>query len=243
MNKANELKQILLVEDDASLALWFSDYLTEHGYGVKVIARGDLAVQAIKNETPDFVVLDIMLPGRSGFDICREARTFYQRPILMMTARDEEMDEVLGLELGADDYVAKPVKPRVLLARIEALLRRQTRSVSATSSVNENKLAFGALTIDLLSRAATLEDRVIELSTNEFDLLWMLAQSAGTAVARDHICREMRGIEYDGFDRSTDMLISRLRKKLGDDLSRPYRIKTVWGKGYLLAPDAWETPG
>ena len=231
-------RQILLVEDDVSLAEWFEDYLSEHGFSVTVVERGDLAIHQIKNTPPDLVVLDVMLPGGSGFDVCREVRPFYHAPILMMTARDQEMDEVLGLELGADDYLSKPVKPRVLLARIEALLRRQVRSGQSESE--QHRLKFGTLSLDKRSRSATLQERDVELSTSEFDLLLLLAQQAGSPVARKDIVSELRGIEYDGFDRSTDVIVSRLRKKLGDDLSSPYRIKTVWGKGYLFVPDAWD---
>lgn len=239
MSDLIEKKRILLVEDDISLAQWFEDYLSEHGFSVSVVARGDQAINAIKDQSPDLVVLDVMLPGCSGFDVCRDVRSFYYSPILMMTARDQEMDEVLGLELGADDYLSKPVKPRVLLARIEALLRRQTRAeVQLTASSND--LNFGALTLDERSRSVTLNGTEIELSTSEFNLLLLLAKQAGTPVARTDIVSELRGIEYDGFDRSTDVIVSRLRKKLGDDVSSPYRIKTVWGKGYLFVPGAWK---
>ena len=133
---------IMLVEDDMSLAEWCSDYLTEHGYLVTLVNRGDVAIELIKTDNPDLVVLDIMLPVKDGFDVCREARNFYHGPILMMTARDQEMDEVLGLELGADDYVTKPVKPRVLLSRIKTLLRR-SNTPSDVACSNENQIQFG----------------------------------------------------------------------------------------------------
>jgi DNA-binding response OmpR family regulator len=229
---------IMLVEDDMSLAQWFSDYLTEQGYLVTLVNRGDMAVELIKTDTPDFVVLDIMLPVKDGFDVCREVRSFYHGPILMMTARDQEMDEVLGLELGADDYVTKPVKPRVLLSRIKALLRRSNNQ-NDLASVSENQIQLGQFTIDANSRTTILNGESVAISSNEFDVLWHLAQSAGQVVNRAELVQQLRGIDYDGFDRSIDIIVSRLRKKLGDDANNPYRIKTIWGKGYLLVADAW----
>jgi len=228
----------MLVEDDMSLAQWFSDYLTEQGYLVTLVNRGDMAVELIKTDTPDFVVLDIMLPVKDGFDVCREVRSFYHGPILMMTARDQEMDEVLGLELGADDYVTKPVKPRVLLSRIKALLRRSNNQ-NDLASVSENQIQLGQFTIDANSRTTILNGESVAISSNEFDVLWHLAQSAGQVVNRAELVQQLRGIDYDGFDRSIDIIVSRLRKKLGDDANNPYRIKTIWGKGYLLVADAW----
>jgi|OM-RGC.v1.011057842 two-component system OmpR family response regulator/two-component system response regulator RstA len=234
-------QHIMLVEDDMSLAEWFGDYLTEHGYLVTLVNRGDAAVELIRTDLPELVVLDIMLPVKDGFDVCKEARAFYQGPILMMTARDDEMDEILGLELGADDYVTKPVKPRVLLSRIKALLRRSNtpNQPNAETNLNEGLIELGSLYIDAPSRAVKLHGQTIAISSNEFDLLWYLAQSAGQVVSRTELFNQLRGSEYDGFDRSIDIFISRLRKKLGDDANHPYRIKTVWGKGYLLAADAW----
>jgi DNA-binding response OmpR family regulator len=233
-----DLPHIMLVEDDMSLAEWFSDYLTEHGYMVTLVNRGDVAVELIKTDNPDLVLLDIMLPVKDGFDVCREARSFYRGPILMMTARDQEMDEVLGLELGADDYVTKPVKPRALLSRIKALLRRSNTPNDAARA-SENHIQLGAFHLDALSRSTKLHGESVAISSNEFDVLWHLAQSAGQVVNRTELVHQLRGIDYDGFDRSIDIIVSRLRKKLGDDANNPYRIKTIWGKGYLLVVDAW----
>ena len=233
-----ERTHIMLVEDDMSLAQWFSDYLTEHGYLVTLVNRGDVAVELIKTDNPDLVVLDIMLPVKDGFDVCREARGFFHGPILMMTARDQEMDEVLGLELGADDYVTKPVKPRVLLSRIKALLRRSNNPNDVASS-SENQIQLGQFHLDANSRTTKLHGQPVGISSNEFDVLWHLAQSAGQVVNRTELVQQLRGIDYDGFDRSIDIIVSRLRKKLGDDANNPYLIKTIWGKGYLLVADSW----
>jgi len=235
-------KHIMLVEDDMSLAEWFSDYLSEQGYLVTLATRGDIAIELIEADQPDLVILDIMLPVKDGFEVCLAIRPFYHGPILMMTARDHETDEVLGLELGADDYVVKPVKPRVLLSRIKALFRRSAATETAPQVIPEdpNKVTFGQLSIDANSRTTTLAGTKVSISSNEFDVLWQLAQSADSLVSRKELVIQRRGIDYDGFDRSIDILVSRIRKKLGDDASNPYRIKTVWGKGYLFVKDAWE---
>lgn len=235
-------KHIMLVEDDMSLAEWFGDYLGEQGYLVTLATRGDVAIELIEADQPDLVILDIMLPVKDGFEVCQAIRPFYHGPVLMMTARDHETDEILGLELGADDYVVKPVKPRVLLSRIKALFRRSVSSkvVSVEEEVDPNKMSFGQLSIDANSRTTLLAGTKVTISSNEFDVLWQLAQSADNLVSRKALVTQRRGIDYDGFDRSIDILISRIRKKLDDDASNPYRIKTVWGKGYLFVKDAWE---
>lgn len=233
-------KHIMLVEDDESLAEWFGDYLRDQGYLVTLATRGDVAIELIEADQPDLVILDIMLPVKDGFEVCQAIRPFYQGPVLMMTARDHETDEVLGLELGADDYVVKPVKPRVLLSRIKALFRRAAVSETQVEEADPNKIIFGQLSIDANSRTTMLGGDKVAISSNEFDVLWQLAQSADSLVSRQDLVTQRRGIDYDGFDRSIDILVSRIRKKLGDDASNPYRIKTVWGKGYLFVKDAWD---
>jgi len=224
---------IMVVEDDESLAAWIADYLNSHEYQVSVATRGDDALELIQTDEPDLVVLDVMLPGLSGLEVCERARKFYSKPILMLTAQSEEDDEIRGLETGADDFLPKPVKPKVLLARIKALLRREQSDDPA------HVIRIGGLYIDPTSRTLTLNEQDINLSSHEFDLLTLLASQAGTPLSREKLISQMRGIEYDGLDRSIDISISRLRKKLGDIASAPERIKTIRGKGYLLAPDAW----
>ncbi len=230
----DESEHILVVEDDASLSEWICDYLNEHGFEVTVANRGDTAIELIEADMPDLVLLDIMLPEKDGFEVCKEVRKFYPSPILMMTACSEESDEILGLELGADDYINKPVKPRVLLARIKALLRRTNDSQQQQTRI------FGNLRIDASSKTVILDDRTIQISSNEFDVLWLLASNAGKVVNRTDLISQLRGIEYDGFDRSIDIRVSRIRKKLEDDPHHPKKIKTVWGKGYLFTEDAWQ---
>lgn len=226
-------EHILVVEDDASLSEWISDYLIDHGYEVSVANRGDTAIELIEADMPDLVLLDIMLPEKDGFEVCRTVREFYPSPILMMTACCEESDEILGLELGADDYINKPVKPKVLLARIKAILRRSSESHSQQQKI------FGNLRVDSNNKSVTLSGENIPLSSNEFEVLWLLANQADHVVSRTDLVSQLRGIEYNGFDRSIDIRISRIRKKLNDDPQNPQKIKTIWGKGYLLSSNAW----
>ncbi len=228
--------RILLVEDDERLAELTAEYLTRNDLEVAIEARGDLAESRILSEQPDLVILDVMLPGKDGFEVCRAVRPSYRGVILMLTARDEDFDQILGLELGADDYIAKPVQPRVLLARIKALLRR----LPATGEIDaSDSQIFGQFRISQATRTASLNDQAIDLTTAEFDLLWLLASHAGNVLSRDDLLQELRGIGFDGLDRSIDARISRLRKKLNDDPENPTRIKTVRGKGYLFSKHDW----
>lgn len=235
MSLTGTRQNILLVEDDLSLAEWVIQYLQGHDFIVHHIARGDHIVASVKQQAPELIILDVMLPYRNGFEVCRELRGFYTNPILMLTACGEEADEVLGLELGANDYLTKPVKPRVLLARIKALLRRDS-----FESLPEGKLRFGKLRILRDAKAVFYGEQSVPVTAHEFDVLWLLASNAGQVISRDALVTQLRGIEYDGFDRSIDIRISRLRKKLHDDPEQPYRIKTIWSKGYLFSPEVWE---
>jgi len=233
----DEKTTILLVEDDRRLGDLVAKYLRRNDFDVSIERRGDTAPARIIKEVPDLVILDLMLPGMDGLEVCRNVRYWYQGPILMLTAREDDMDQVAGLEMGADDYVKKPVEPRVLLARIRALMRRFGKNTPGTTHPDE--LAFNTLSIIQSSRTVKLGCRVVTLTTNEFDLLWLLAENSGHTLDRDTIYRKLKGIDYDGLDRSVDLAVSKLRKKLSDDPDDPKRIKTVWGKGYLFVPDAW----
>lgn len=237
-NLTTRSTHVLLIEDDVQLASLVSEYLREHEFQVNVEHRGDSGVERILLDAPDLVVLDVLLPGLNGMDVCRQVRARYSGPILILTARDDDVDEIIGLELGADDYVKKPVEPRLLLARIRALLRRTSHN-SVTTALEPRCFSFGSFSIDQTARRVTLNDECIELTTGEFDLLWLLASAAGTVLSRDMILASLRGIDYDGLDRSIDVGISRLRAKLQDTATPPARIKTVRGKGYLFVPDAW----
>ena len=235
-----ERVDILLVEDDRRLASLTARYLEQNGFSVAVEARGDQAVARFARVNPRLVLLDILLPGLDGLSVCREIRKEFDGPILVFTAKDTDIDQVIGLEAGADDYVCKPVDPMVLLARTRALLRRSEKSGS-TAAVRSD-IVLGGLRISEASQEAWLDGQPVALTTHEFELLALLARSPGRILSREEIYRSTRGIEYDGLDRSIDGRISRLRKKLKDDADAPTRIKTVWGKGYLLAPDAWGAP-
>jgi DNA-binding response OmpR family regulator len=237
---SKEPVDILLVEDDRRLADLTAEYFVQHGLTVAVESRGDRAVSRIRSEQPRIVLLDLMLPGVDGLKVCREVREFFGGPILIFTARDSDIDQVIGLEAGADDYVAKPVDPMVLLARTRALLRRV--EVRAVQHKPGGEIALGHLRISEAAQQVWLNDKSIKLTTVEFELLRLLAQHAGTVLSRDEIFRRLRGIDYDGLDRSIDGRISKLRRKLNDSATTPTRIKTVWGKGYLLVPDAWGDP-
>ncbi|MBD9503367.1 response regulator [Pseudomonas sp. BGr12] len=225
--------RILIVEDDQRLAELTQDYLESNGLAVSIESHGGKAVERVLAERPDLVVLDLMLPGEDGLSICKRLRPDYDGPILMLTARTDDMDQVQGLEMGADDYVCKPVRPRVLLARIRALLRR-SEPAEAAPAVSGKRLTFGKLVIDNAMREAWLDEQTIELTSAEFDLLWLLAANVGRILSREEIFNSLRGIEYDGQDRSIDVRISRIRPKIGDDPMHPRLIKTVRSKGYLF---------
>ncbi|MHC6225440.1 response regulator [Pseudomonas sp. X10] len=232
------MPNILLVEDDSALSELIASYLQRNDFYVRVIARGDHVLEEARRNKPDLVILDLMLPGLDGLQVCRllrhESRSL---PILMLTARDDSHDQVLGLEMGADDYVTKPCEPRVLLARVRTLLRR--------SSINEPRLdsdliVVGGLRIDLTERTVTWRDEEVELSSGEYNLLVVLARNAGEVLSRDRILQQLRGIEFNGTDRSVDVAISKLRRKFDDNAGEARKIKTVWGKGYLFSRVEWE---
>lgn len=230
---------VLLIEDDSRLAELTATYLEQNGLRVKIEARGDRAIERFAQERPRLVLLDLLLPGKDGLSICRELRRVHDVPILILTAKDTDLDHVIGLEAGADDYVMKPVDPMVLLARVRALMRRAERPTPGASAERRPDVHLGALRISDTSREVWLGNEPVPLTTQEFELLSLLAHRAGELVSRDEVFRTMRGIDYDGLDRSIDGRVSKLRRKLGDDAAAPTRIKTVWGKGYLLVPDAW----
>lgn len=224
---------IMLVEDDRELAELINDFLETYDFKVSIVFDGVSAVEAILSQQPDLVILDVMLPGQSGMDVCREVRQDYHGMILMQTALDDDIDQVMGLELGADDYVVKQVQPRLLLSRIRALLRRQERLQTQTDKPIHH-ITIGSLTIDTQLRQVTRNNQSIKLTTAEFELLHLLACHVGKVVSRDDIAQSIRGFEYDGLDRSIDRRVSRLRRRLNDDPNEPKLIKTVRGQGYQL---------
>jgi DNA-binding response OmpR family regulator len=226
---------VVLVEDDLRLAELVRSYLQGNGFRVSVENRGEHVVERVQCEGADLVILDLGLPGKDGFSVCRELRSAFSIPILMLTARNSDIDQVVGLELGADDYVIKPVEPRVLVARINALLRRGRTPAAAADS---RTLRFGALCINPAARSVTLNELQVTLSSNEFDLLLFLASGPGEVRSREMLYLQLYKREYNGLDRTLDVRISHLRRKLGDT-GDPEKIRTVWGHGYVFVADAW----
>src|SRR5690625_5407554 len=229
------MPHLLIAEDDSRLADLVKSYLEANNYRVTIEADGNRVPERVRQEKPDMLILDIMLPGKDGLTLCQMLRPEFDGPILMLTARNEDADQILGLEFGADDYVIKPVEPRILLARIRALLRR----IEPRPNPARQTLEFGNLRIDDASRSVLLNGTPINLSSYEFDFLWLLAQHAGEVVKRDVLFQELHGRPYDGLDRTIDVRISQLRHKLNDNTDNRQRIKTVWGRGYLFIADAW----
>ena len=225
--------RLLVVEDDDQLAALLLEYLGQHGFELERVATGDEGAERIVESQPDLVILDLMLPGPNGLDVCRRVRADYSGAIVMLTASQSEADHVAGLELGADDFVTKPIEPRVLLARIRTQLRRLGGKASKDDSGGLFEL--GPLRLDLLTRDVWVDGREVALTTMEFDVLAMLAKDAGSVIKREDLYTQVLGVEYDGVDRGMDVHVSRIRRKLetaGFDRSR---LKSVRGMGYLLA--------
>lgn len=222
--------KLLIVEDDEALAQLLAEYLGKNGFECEVIHRGDTAVDRILEGMPKLVILDLMLPGLEGVEVCRRVRDRYPGAILMLTARKDSVDEVVGLEIGADDYVTKPVYPRVLLARIRSLLRR----LEPKPSEPITRRVAGPLSLDRGRREAWVEAQPLRLTGIEFDLLWMLAEAPAEVVSRERLYGEVLGTEWDGLDRGVDIHVSRIRQKLVAVGLPAGAIKSVRGAGYLL---------
>jgi DNA-binding response OmpR family regulator len=224
---------VLLVEDDQRLATLTREYLEGHGVAVVHVSDGRRGLEEALSGRYEAVLLDLMLPGKDGLEVCRELRSRSDVPILVLTARGEEADRVMGLELGADDYLAKPFSPRELLARIRAVVRRAKGRAGPQASA----VKVGDLVVDPAARRVTLSGKEVALTGYEFSLLDALARRAGRVLTREQLMELARGSAEEAFDRSIDVHVSRLRQKLGDDPKRPRLIKTVRGAGYLLAGD------
>lgn len=239
------MNKIVFVEDEPEVGSLIAAYLGRHDMDVIVEPRGDRAEEVVMRENPDLVLLDIMLPGKDGMTLCRDLRSHWQGPIVLLTSLDSDMNHILALEMGASDYILKTTPPAVLLARLRLHLRQHVARADApapAAGLTPHKaLRFGTLTIDPANRQVLLSGDPVALSTADFDLLWELATHAGQIMDRDALLKNLRGVSYDGMDRSVDVAVSRLRKKLLDSATEPYRIKTVRNKGYLFAPHAWES--
>jgi DNA-binding response OmpR family regulator len=222
------VESILIIEDDVELQDLLREYLGGFGYAVHTEGDAESGLAAFRSIAPTLVILDVMLPGMNGFEVCRRIRQEAQTPVVMLTARGDVMDRVAGLEIGADDYLPKPFEPRELVARIQSILRRSVRGVARDVAV------FGALRIDFDARAAFVDDVDVGLTTNEFNSLSALVRQRGKTMSRDDLLQELRGMDSEAFNRSVDITMSRVRQKLGDDPKNPRYIKTVWGTGYIF---------
>lgn len=223
-------ERVLIVDDDTRLSAMLADYLSGNGYTVQTAASSKAGLTDLGRHAPDAVILDVMLPDLDGFETCRRIRAVSDVPILMLTAKGEETDRIVGLELGADDYLPKPFNPRELLARLKAILRR--RNSSATVS---RTLRFGRLEIDPGSRSVRIDGRECALTSHQFDLLVALAESPGRTLSREQLMDAVKGEELEAFDRSIDVHVSRIRAAIESDPKHPRRIITVRGAGYVFA--------
>jgi two-component system phosphate regulon response regulator OmpR len=232
-------KKILVVDDDLRLRDLLNRYLGEQGFAVKTVSDAAGLDRALGAERFDLVVLDLMLPGEDGLSICRRLRgTKNTVPIIMLTARGEDVDRIVGLEMGADDYLAKPFNPRELVARINAVLRRQAQPAPPGAPATEPEtVAFGGMTLDLATRTLVKDGEDIALTTGEFAMLRVLVTHPRQPLSRDRLMELARGREYEVFDRAIDVQVSRLRKLIEPDPSKPVFIQTVWGFGYVFVPD------
>ncbi len=221
-------KTILIIDDDEKLNKLLTEFLGDFGFKTHSATHPKDGFKKLKHQSPDLVILDVMLPGMDGFEVCKTIRQTSAVPIIMLTARGELMDKVVGLELGADDYLPKPFEPRELVARIHSVLRRSNKIDDSRPQV------FGPLEIDFSKHLVKLNDVPLELTTNEFSALALLSRSPGKVFNRDEILQELRGMDCDAFNRSVDITMSRLRQKLNDDPRAPTFIKTVWGTGYVF---------
>ena len=223
-------EEILIVDDDTRLSAMLSDYLSGNGFAVRRATTALAGIDEIRRNPPAAIILDVMLPDIDGFEACRRIRAFCDVPVLMLTAKGEETDRIVGLELGADDYLPKPFSPRELVARLRAVLRRR-----GTAAQDDRVLRFGRLEIDPASRLARIDGRDCDITGHQFDLLVALAENAGRILSREQLMDMVRGEAFDAFDRSIDVHVSRIRAAIEDDPKHPRRIVTVRGAGYVFA--------
>jgi len=227
-------KTILVIDDDEKLNDLLSGYLQKFGYKVITVIHPQKGLDLFKQNPPDAVILDIMLPDMDGFEVCKEIRKTSSVPILMLTARGEVTDRIVGLEIGADDYLPKPFEPRELAARLQTILRRVQKPQKL------DKIKIGPLIIDLSRHEAEFDGQNLDLTTMEFELLALFAANPGKVMTRSRIMERTHNLDWDAFDRTVDVLISRLRQKLNDDPKQPRYFKTIWGKGYKFIGDELE---
>lgn len=234
-NKATPL--ILVVDDDSGIRSLLSRYLNEQGYQAATVSDGKGMDQWLLNNQPDMIIMDLMLPGEDGLSLTRKIRTTSNTPIIMLTARGEEIDRIIGLEIGADDYLPKPFNPRELLARIRAIFRRSETTTNENNSETKSLIQFADFILDISSMELRQKDSKITLTTGEIELLIVLAQNPEKVLTRDQLMNKLDGGLRDSFDRSIDVRITRLRSKIEENPSDPQFIRTVWGKGYRFTPN------
>lgn len=222
-------KHILIVDDEEKIASLVSDYLKKDGYEAFVLHRGDLVIPSIRKNTPDLVVLDIMMPGMDGISVCRETRKFSDVPIIMLTAKTDEIDKLIGLEIGADDYVCKPFSPRELVARIKAVLRRTGRKTE------EKIITEGSIRLEMETRRVLVNGSEIKLTPSEFGLLSAMMSQPDRVFSRNDLLRQVQGYEYEGYDRTIDTHIKNLKKKIGEKFDGENPISGVYGVGYRFS--------
>jgi len=222
---------VLIVEDEEKIAVLLKDYLEKSGYRTSILDRGDTVIPFVKNKTPDLILLDIMLPGMDGMEVCREIRKFTSVPIIMITAKIEEIDRLLGLELGADDYICKPFSPREVVARVKAVLRRM-------SPASEEKIIFaGTFVLNEETRRATVDGQELKLTPSEFKLLKVMMSHPNRVFSRNDLVNMVQGYEFEGYDRTIDTHIKNLRKKIAALLPEKEIISSVYGEGYKFTAE------
>ena len=233
-----ETTKILVVDDDMRLRSLLERYLLEQGFIVRSAANSEQMDRLLERENFHLLVLDLMLPGEDGLSICRRLRQHENEiPIVMLTAKGDEVDRIIGLELGADDYLPKPFNPRELLARIKAILRRKSKELPGAPSTEEEEVTFGDFTLNLATREMRSGDKIMPLTSGEFAVLKALINHAREPLSRDKLMNMARGRDYSALERSIDVQVSRLRKMIEEDHTKPRYIQTVWGVGYVFIPD------
>ncbi|OIQ67370.1 transcriptional regulatory protein OmpR [mine drainage metagenome] len=229
-------EHVLIVDDDDALRSLLEQYLTGNGFAVSLAANGAVMDEVLQTVHPDLVILDLMMPGEDGLSIARRLRASTHLPIIMLSARGEDIDRIVGLEVGADDYLAKPFNPRELLARIRAVLRRKQNMAASEQAAAENVMRFGEFELDLDAQRLTKAGAEINLTSAEFSILQIFTSHPNRVLSRDQLMDMLKGYDRDPFDRSIDVRVTRLRRKIEANPAEPEYIRTVWGQGYLFAP-------
>lgn len=226
--------RVLIIDDDEKLRKLLGEYLKDHGFHTTCLADGANVLTVLSTDRPDLVILDIMLPGKDGLEVLKEIRRDHGLPVIMLTARGDDTDRIVGLELGADDYLPKPFNPRELLARMKAVLRRSVNEDRGGEKARHNIINAAGISLNTAKQIVVVEGREMDLSTAEFRILEVLMKNPNTVMSRDQLMTLARGRDFTAFDRSIDVHISKLRSKVEADPNVPKRIKTIWGAGYML---------